>query len=133
MCSRKLTRDRWWPTTSSAALVNNRKSAAPNRSRKTNQISFSRWRWPLYFIEIGRDRRPRRQLGRRSFLRQLHCPLEFWRFFFDAEVVAVKFGDRCHIVGRERRTVWRFCEFNELFFVINVRQGRSDLIVREQP
>ncbi len=37
--------------------------------------------------------------GCSSLLRQLHCSLELWRFFFDAEVVGIKFVNLCHVVG----------------------------------
>src|SRR6266478_37439 len=72
-------------------------------------------------------------LRSRSFFRQLHCSLELWRFLFDAEVVGIEILDLCHVVRGEWRTFGRLGEFNELFFVINVRQRRSDSIVREQP
>ena len=72
-------------------------------------------------------------LCRRSFLRQLHGPLELRRFFFDAEIVGIEFLDFRHVVRRQRRGVGRFCKFDELFFVVNVRQRRSDAIIRQQP
>jgi hypothetical protein len=40
-------------------------------------------------------------LYRRSLFRQLHCTLEFRRFFFDAEIVGVEFFDFRHGVPLE--------------------------------
>src|SRR5439155_1738688 len=50
-----------------------------------------------------------------------------------APMIADVFKDIYHVIAGQRRTFWRLGEFNELFFVVNVRQGRRHAIVREQP
>jgi hypothetical protein len=61
----------------------------------------------------------------------LHGPLELRRFFFDAEVVGIELLDFRHVIRRQRRGVGRFCKFDELFFVVNVRQRRR-LVASDQ-
>src|SRR5438093_6244597 len=140
MCAKTFTRARCLRADRSGALASNPKFAAPNGSRKTtHQISCSRrpaggagaclfatlsWRFA---------QRSGYRLCRRRFLRQLHRPLELRRFFFNAEILGVELVDLRHVVRGERRTLWSLGEFDELFFVVNVRQRRSDTIVSEQP
>jgi hypothetical protein len=42
----------------------------------------------------------------------------------DAEVVGIELLDVRHVIRRQRRGVGRFCKFDELFLVVNVRQRR---------
>src|SRR5213080_5598759 len=98
MCSRKFTRGRWWRIASSAALANNRKFAVPNRWRKTtNQInSHADCRATAPVAEwAGEAPSPTilPELRCCRFFRHLHGSLELGRFFFDSEVVGIKFGD----------------------------------------
>ena len=45
----------------------------------------------------------------------------------------MKIVDLGEIIRRQRRTIGRFREFDELFFVVNIGQRRSHTIVGEQP
>src|SRR5205823_7793187 len=69
----------------------------------------------------------------RSFLRQLHRALELRWCLLDSEILRIKLLDLRHVVGSKRRAFRCFGEFNELFFVVNIRQRRSHTIVGEQP
>src|SRR6266446_1738065 len=64
---------------------------------------------------------------------QLHRALKLGWVLFASEILGVKFRDVFHIVAGQRWRFWRLGEFNELFFVINVRQSGSDPIVSQQP
>src|SRR5207247_2655508 len=69
----------------------------------------------------------------RGFLRQIHCAFELWRFFFDPEIFPVKLVNSRHVIARERRSIRCLGEFNELFFVVNVRERGGHAIIGEQP
>src|SRR5206468_91300 len=45
----------------------------------------------------------------------------------------IEIFDLRHVAAREGWTIRCLCEFNQLFFVVNVGQSRSDPIVGEQP
>ena len=55
--------------------------------------------------------------------RQFHRTLELWRILLDSEIVRVKLGDALHIVARERGRFRSLRKFDQLLFVVNVRQG----------
>ena len=72
-------------------------------------------------------------LGRGRFFRQFHRSLEFRRFFFDAEILRMEIVDLGQLVWSQRRAFGRFREFDQLFFVVNIRQRRSHTIIGQQP
>src|SRR4051794_71380 len=77
--------------------------------------------------------RPRAGELNRSGFRQFHRAFEFRFFPLDAKIVVVELTDLFHLVARQRRTLGRFGEFNELCFFVDVREGRRDTIVSEEP
>src|SRR6266480_2153434 len=72
-------------------------------------------------------------LGHCTFLRQLHRAFVFWLLPIETEVTSIEIFDPAHVVAHEGRAIERFCEFNQLFFVVNIGQSRSDAIIRKQP
>src|SRR6476660_4226861 len=68
-----------------------------------------------------------------SSFRQFHRTLELWRVLLDSEIVRVKLGDALHIVASERGCFRSLREFDQLLFVVDVWQSRSDAIISQQP
>src|SRR6266404_1161391 len=72
-------------------------------------------------------------LGHCTFLRQLHRAFEFWLFRRETKVIGIESIDLRHVAAREGWTIRCCCEFNQLFFVVDVGQSRGDPIIGEQP
>src|SRR6476660_7477682 len=82
----------------------------------------------VLFGKTSISAKPRAELNGSSF-RQSHRTLELWRVLLDSEIVRVKLGDAFHIVARERGCFRSLHEFDQLLFVVDVWQSRSDAIV----